>query len=66
MAVYNCVCENCNKVTSVDTEVTKIHPDYDTYVSAYGKLITTCKHCGKNAFADWHGMDGRRPNIGYF
>ena len=66
--VYECKCDKCGNITVVDTDITKIGPNYDTYVTAYGYLSTTCHHCGEHeAYATWRGRDGDMfPRTGVF
>ena len=69
---YECVCEKCNNVTIVDTEVDSIGITptgqiSDTFVTCYGYLCTPCNHCGHYSFATWAGRDGKRfPRTGIF
>lgn len=51
--IYSCECDECQRITKVDTDVVKIGPNERTYVTAYGYLTTPCIWCGKSAYTPW-------------
>ena len=51
---YNCECEKCKKNTKVS-----VNSNSNVFITAYGYLNIKCSFCGGDAFAKWHGFDGK-------